>query len=154
MPRTIDQLFRACAAALAARSIERAMDPKFFDVDEIRAAVDASSALLSSVGDELLAIMPPEERALRKSALAGALMRVRVLQINESDSINTDVSTFALNLLLTRGIPAERRAEIVKLLGQLRRSAYSRLRRRAWNPCTPPIWGPERSPATPLVPTC
>jgi hypothetical protein len=48
-------------------------------------------------------------------------MRVRVLQIDESDSINTDVSTFALNLLLTRGIPAERRAEIVKLLGQLRR---------------------------------
>ena len=101
--------------------IDRALDPKSFDVDEIRAALDASCALLTSVGDELLAIMPPEERALRKSALAVALMRVRVLQIDESDSINTDVSTFALNLLLTRGIPAERRAEIVKLLGQLRR---------------------------------
>jgi hypothetical protein len=100
--------------------IERALDPKSFDVDEIRASVDACLVLLVQVRNELLAIMPPEERALRKSALTRELMHVWVLQIEEPDSVN-NVSVFALNLLLTRGVPAEHRAEIVKLLGQLRR---------------------------------
>jgi len=105
-------------------AVRSAINLANFNVDGVRGAVAAYRALAVAMAQELRALIPPEQRAVRSGRLAMATMdmvSVRVQAPDANGNSSSECVDLAMNVLLTRGIPDAARAKVVDALAELMR---------------------------------
>lgn len=93
-----------------------------FNVEGARRAVDAYRALVTTMAAELLELVPPDQRAVRRGRLAAAIFGTASFRVRAPDAWGSRTSTcveFALNLLLTDGVSEDARADVLAALEEL-----------------------------------
>lgn len=108
----------------ASEEVLRAISLSNFNVDGVRGASAAYRKLAVPMAEELLALVPPSQRAVRKGRLAQAVFSAVTFRISAPDlygNRTSECADLATNVLLTRGIPDDARAKVVDILAELLR---------------------------------
>ena len=95
-----------------------------FNAKGVRDAVAAYRKLALAMVDELFALIPEPDRAVRRGRLVHAILATVSLRVDAPDEFgnrSSGCAQLAMNLLLTRGIPDAARAQVVDGLAELLR---------------------------------
>lgn len=101
-----------------------------FNVEGARRAADGYRALVTAMAAEILALVPADQRAVRRGRLAEAIFGTASFRVRAPDAWGNRTSTcadFALNLLFTDGVPEGARADVLAALEELLRLEGERL---------------------------
>lgn len=108
----------------AADEVHRAIVLANFNQKGVRDAVAAYRKLAVAMAEELLALIPESQRAVRKGRLMHAIFATVSLRVDAPDEFgnrSSGCAQLAMNLLLTSGIPDAAREQVVEGLAELLR---------------------------------